>query len=195
MAVWDNFSDLIFGKPEGGRPPDPLAPYAKKVQGMGLALQKRSAMEHLANRDIKGEEATQALYDQESTIRQPLREQEDLRRRLQNMVARKTMGMSTGINADLAQTSKIGQQVGAIRNQTRPNERNLILKKISDMSNAGSKILGSQNAPIDFNGQPAQRGPGILPLLTAGAGAYMGGPAGAQVGLGVGQYYQGYQNY
>lgn len=188
--------DLLLGKKDPGAPPDPIANDVRRVQRRGLKLQDQSMDEY-----GKEFETPKSAYDQQaqlevnSEIKPLFADRTNLRRRLQSIIAQKGMGDSSqGLTEELSQEQSANAQIGGIQSSLPGRIRDLRFERPSRAIALGSQVMGSQNAPIDFYGRKPSRQGGLLPVVTAGIGGLLGGPAGATVGLGAGQAMQGYNN-
>ena len=95
-------------------------------------------------------------------------------------------GTSLGLNAILGQSGQLANQLGAIQ-ASAPELR----KQNLNFATGGiNQILGEQGqSRILKMGQAAgPRTGGLAPLIGAGVGGLLGGPAGAGIGMSAGQY-------
>lgn len=110
----------------------------------------------------------------------------DQTKRAEQLVAQRGLGRTaSGIGAILGQQKGLGKEIAGIR----ANQPLLEQQQLGFASGGINQILNEQGqSKVLKMGQAAgPRSGGLLPLLGGAAGAYFGGPAGAQVGLGMGQ--------
>lgn len=112
---------------------------------------------------------------------------QDQERLARQQVAQRGLGNSSlGLSAVLNSGRKVGEKIAGVR----ANMSNMQADNLNRVSSGLSGLLGAQSGGKIFKqGQASQgRQGGLAPLIGGAAGAYFGGPAGAQVGMGLGQY-------
>jgi len=115
----------------------------------------------------------------------------DQEMRARQMVAQRGLGgTSLGLNAILGQSAQLGNQIGAIRAQSPELERQMRQQNLNFATGGINQILGEQGqSRVLKMGQAAgPRTGGLAPLIGAGLGGLLGGPAGAGIGMSAGQY-------
>jgi hypothetical protein len=112
----------------------------------------------------------------------------DAQRKLQGLVARRGLsGSSIGLGQEVGIQRRGAERLAQIQASIPERAREMRQQQTDRLlSAAGGRQVFQQAAPK----QTGRRG-GLAPLLGAGIGAAFGGPAGAQLGLGIGQAAQG----
>lgn len=177
-------SDIIKGKKDPGTP-DSVIDLADPT---GRALQSKALGQYgdFLNQDMSGIAANQTARLEE----QARASVGDQQRQAQSLVAQRGLGgTSIGLNAILGQNAELGNQLGTIRANQPMLENQLKQQNLGYATNGINSILGEQGKSKIFKqGQVSQgRQGGLLPLIGGAAGAYFGGPAGAQAGMALGQ--------
>lgn len=110
--------------------------------------------------------------------------------RARQMVAQRGLGgTSLGLSAILNQKAGLSDQIGAIR-ANKPMLENQMTRENLQLASGGiNQILNEQGQSKVLKMGQASKGRqgGLMPLIGAGVGAYLGGPAGAQAGMSIGQ--------
>lgn len=103
-----------------------------------------------------------------------------------DLVAQRGLGNSSvGLNAILSQTRNLGDQIAAARARLPLMKYDL---KTQNLNNATRGIQDILNSRTFIQGRESTgRGGGLLGVAMTGAGAYYGGPGGAQAGAGMGK--------
>jgi hypothetical protein len=164
---------------------DQVVDFASK-QGRDLQEQSLGKYGEFLNQDTKQLAANQ-IAQQSNQARANV---EDQQRKAQQMVAQRGLGSSSiGVNAILNQGANLGNQLGAIQASQPALENQMRQQNLNFATGGINQILGEQGQSKVLKLGQASKGRqgGLAPLIGAGAGAYMGGPAGAQAGLGIGQ--------
>ena len=176
--------DTIMGKKTPGTP-DSVIDLASPT---GRALQEQLLGQYgeTLGQDTSGM-AAQQVASQEAQARQLAKDQE---MRAGQLVAQRGMGgTASGIGQILGQQRGLGEQVSAIRAQQPALAQQMKQQNLNFATSGINQILNEQGQSRALKmGQAATgRQGGLLPLIGGAAGAYLGGPAGAQVGMGLGQ--------
>lgn len=179
-----SMSDIILGKKDPGTAAQNLdfrSDAEKAAQSQALGQYSM-----FLNQDA-GAQADAQIQSQQKQIRQNA---DDMTRVAQQEVAKRGLGgTSLGLGAILGQKANMGERLGDIQ-ASRPMLENQIKRgNLEFASNGINSLLNSRMNAFAY--QPAQaskgRQGGLAPLIGAAAGAYLGGPAGAQAGMGIGQ--------
>jgi hypothetical protein len=185
------------GTPDSYVPLDPLQQKALDQYGKILDTNTDQLAQDAANSQLAGISRGAAFG--ENQARQGVM---DTQRQAQDMVRQRGLGNSSvGLNAILSQNRGLANQIGDIRanansqveqiNAGMPlNKYNMRLQNLGAASGGINDIL---NTRIFKQGQQGGgRTGGLAPLIGAGAGALLAPPgqqaAGAQLGVGLGQY-------
>lgn len=177
--------DLLLGKRDPGTAGQhlDLDPSLKRVTDEARAQQSRI---------IKGFGDLLGSGDQMARNQINLQERfarrgvEDAQRQAQRFVAQRGLGNSSiGLSALMAPQRGLGERLEEIR----ASLPMLQLSNLSSISGGINAILGAQGAQRAYIPGQASMGRqgGLAPLLGAGIGGMLGGPAGATAGLGIGQ--------
>lgn len=141
--------------------------------------------------NILNEDTSKLAANQTANLENQARSNaEDQTREAQKMVAQRGLGnTSLGLNAILNQKSNLGNQIGAIHANQPMLENQMRKDNLNFASNGINSTLNSRMNAFAYQPAVASKGRqgGLAPLLGGAAGAYFGGPAGAQVGMGLGQ--------
>lgn len=175
--------DLLFGKKDPGSPDRMLEldPSLKKVVDQGRELQSKalSRFGSLLDKDMTGVQTSLA----EKQIRQNMQDQQ---KRAQQLVSRSGLGSSSlGLRAMMEPTRGVQDKLTELR----ASQPLMQLQNLQNISGGVNSILGTpgaQRALIQGRESMGRQG-GLAPLIGAGLGGLLGGPAGAQVGMGLGQ--------
>lgn len=192
-------ADFFLGDKDPGKAPDAVAEDVKRAQLRAVGLQEQAIDDYMsrygAGAKSVEDEADEGMNREMANLEG---QRGDSQRQLQTTLAKRGLGpgsrSSIGEGLNHSQENDFQERKDAVRASIPQRIRQLREERSGKAVSIGSSVLGAQNAPIDFYGRPAERTGGILPILTGAAGAYLGGPAGAQVGYGLGQYAQGYNN-
>lgn len=192
---WDELGKLVNGGEGGGSPVDPVAEDIRRVQKKAAALQEMGIGEYKKSFDkpMDLEEASASIANENRT---GVKDQMAARKKLQNLVAMRGLGgTSAGIGSEMESDRGYMDKMGTSQASLSDRVKGLQDARAGKAVDLSSSVMRAQDVPIDFYGQPAERVGGIAPLLGAGLGAYFSPEGqraeGAQVGMGMGQYYQG----
>lgn len=176
--------DLLLGKKDPGTP-DEVIDLASK---QGRELQE-GALGKFG--DVLNQDTSQLARNQTALLeKQAVAGSQDQERLARQMVAQRGLGSSSvGLNAILNQRAGVTDKLGAIR-ANQPMLQNQMQQQNLGFATQGiNSILGEQGQSKVLKLGQASKGRqgGLMPLIGGAAGAYFGGPAGAQVGMGLGQ--------
>lgn len=172
--------DAIMGK-ETPATPDEVIDLGSP---QGRALQEQMLGQYGKYAGAEGRQIAALQTGQQES--QAIQNVADQTKRAEQLVAQRGLGRTaSGIGAILGQQKGLGKDVAAIR----ANQPLLEQQQLNFASGGINQILNEQGqSKVLKMGQAAgPRSGGLLPLLGGAAGAYFGGPAGAQVGMGLGQ--------
>jgi hypothetical protein len=189
--------DFIVGKKDPGKAPDPISEDIKRAQTRATLFQEKILDDH-QSRILDGPSVEdEARQDTDTQLNFLQGERGDANRRLQELMAQRGLGPGTSsVSRGLynSQENDFNERADQIRASVPARIRQLREERAGQTVGLGSRVLASQNAPIDFYGRQPERSGGILPLLTGAAGGMMGGYGGFAAGVGAGQYLQGQNN-
>ncbi len=171
------FKDLLFGKEGGAQAADPIAADILALKRKGIqALTKE--FETPVEQQARAQAAREGRGIQQAGL--------DRRRQIQQQIAQRGLGASS---IGLGQQAAIDRDIAQQQTQLTASlpERIAQLRQ----GRASRALAATSGAPIRFQARPAVRRGGLAPLIGAGVGGALGGPSGAQIGLGVGQASQG----
>jgi hypothetical protein len=175
-GAFGGLKDAILGKKDPGTPDEVI----DLGSAQGRALQEKALGQYgeILNGGVQNQMAAQE--------RQVRTGAEDQARKAQELVSQRGLGNSSvGIGAILNAHRDLGDKVGAIR----ASEPMFKLQNLQNVTQGVNSIMNEQGQSKIFKlgQQGGQRKGGLAPLLGAGAGAYFGGPQGAQAGASMGQ--------
>lgn len=110
----------------------------------------------------------------------------DSSKRLSQLISQRGMGSSSiGLGEQINQEQSLNDRIALNNASGSSRLKDLLNEKMNSGTNLWN-VKASQG-PVQMQDIKQKQG-GIAPLLGAGVGAAFGGPAGAQVGMGLGQY-------
>lgn len=192
--------DLLFGKKEAGTAGGFVSSDLSAEQNAALGQYNKlldTDTQTLANSQINAQTTglRRAAEVQEAGARQAA---QDAQMNAQKMVAQRGLGNSSvGLNAVLNQSRGLSEKIGDIRanefSQRAQIEAqqpmlayNLKTQNLATATGGINNILGTRERFYQQGTAGGRKG-GLAPLVGAAAGAYFGGPQGAQIGMGLGQ--------
>lgn len=155
------------------------------AQGTAAQNQLIDKFSTMGNQDFSGMANAQTAQ-QENQARQNVADQT---MKAQQMVAQRGLGnTSMGLSAMLGQGQSLGNEIGQIRANRPMLENQMKMQNLNAASQGINSILGQQAGAMTYTPAVASKGRqgGLMGIAGAGIGAMMGGPAGAQVGMGMG---------
>ena len=182
--VGADLKDVMLGKKTPGTPDEVID--LASPQGRALQEQMLGQYGEMAGQDVAGMAATQTAQ-QEAQARQLAADQA---KRAEQLVAQRGLGRTaSGIGAILGQQRGLGKEISAIRANQPMLTQQMKQQNLGFASSGINQILNEQGQSkvLKMGQQAGPRGGGLLPLLGGAAGAYFGGTAGVQVGMGLGQ--------
>ena len=186
--------DLLFGKKDPGVADKFLALDPSLAKTVELGRKGQQNILSAAGRElaaIKAGPSARGLAGitaakQERQIRAGAQDQA---RRAGDLVAQRGLGSSSvGLRALLAPGRDVGRRIGQIRAATPLLEQQFRSQRIGQIGTIGGVLgtPGAQRAFIQGRASTGRSG-GLAKLGLTAAGAFFGGPAGAQAGAGFGQ--------
>jgi hypothetical protein len=183
-------SDLLKGK-EKTYHKDPLANdiNAAGKQGLGYLKQGGENLSAVYNEDPSG--VVNSQIAQENRMMRGAAQ--DAINRTRQLVAQRGMSNSSiGLGQEVNQQRQLSNQLGMNQASGIQRLRDMKIENGQGLMNTGTglfqtKIQGNQNLQMQ---DIKRRQGGLAPLVGAAIGGYLGGPGGAQVGMGAGQTYQ-----
>lgn len=175
--------DLLTGKTKTYKK-DPLADDINAAGKLGLGQMTSAANE--LNDKIYGnpEDYVQNQIGLENKMLRTSTADTD--RSLSKIIAQRGMGNSSiGLGQQVNQQKQLSDQI-AMNNASSGSRLKDLL---NDQMQTGNTLFGvkASQGPVQMQDIKQKQG-GIMPLVGAGVGAYLGGAKGAQVGMGLGQY-------
>ena len=178
--------DLLFGERQAGGfarlDPDVAATQraARDIQRRGLAKLKEVGKEDPTA--VAKRQTEQAVKAQRQAL-------SDTRRRLQENIARRGLGTSSlGLAQQTGLQRQAAQAITGERAALADRIRQARMGQAQALIGGGGQVLGQPGMVRQF--QRGGRAGGLAPVVGAGLGAMLGGPGGAQAGMGMGQALQ-----
>lgn len=110
----------------------------------------------------------------------------DANRSLSKMIAQRGMGNSSiGMGEQINQERQLSDKIAMNTASSGSRLKDLLNEKLTGGSSLWN-VKASQG-PVQMQDIKQKQG-GLMPLIGAGVGGYLGGASGAQVGMGLGQY-------
>ena len=143
--------DFIVGKKDPGKAPDPISEDIKRAQLRATRFQEDLLDDHKM-RFLDGPSVEdEADQDTETQIKFLKGERGDANRRLQELMAQRGLAGRSSIGQGLrnAQENEFDERVEQVRASIPARIRQLREERAGQTISLGSRVLGSQNAPID----------------------------------------------
>ena len=197
-------TERLFGA-HGGRTkdatnPDQIDEDIRRVQKKASEFHERGLDEYAKEFGRDSGYDSEARNEVEQGVKGLLRDQSTTRGQVSGAVSRRGLDKtSMGLGAIQGSDNAYSSQISAMRSDIKNRVNNLKKARTEKGMELTSSVLGAQEVPIDFYGRKKERVGGVLPLLGGALGAAFSEKGkrgeGFQVGMGAGQYAEGYGGY